>query len=233
MHLGDANRMLRLYGEGTRQSKEALEIYRRLSDAGGQGKCWIYLGRLLLDDGQLDAAEEAGSRAIDLFQDQRREYWVCNSHRLLGDICRPKGEIGKAIQHFQAAIGIASPFDWHQQLFWTHISLAELFRQNNKFDSAQSHVEQAKPHAVDNTHRLGRAMAQQADIWYRQGQLEEAKAEMLCALETFEKLGATVELLWYGPVLQEIERAIECRRIPGDSDPSGEFVGRDAAAYSC
>ena len=210
-YLADANRMLHLYREGIRQSKEALEIYQRLDDAGGQAKCWNCLGRLLLDDGQLDAAEEAGSCAIDLFRDQRREYWVCNSHRLLGDIYESKGERGKAIRNLEAAIRIASPFNWHHQLFWAHFSLTVLFRNNNELDSAQSHIEQAKPYAVDNAHRLGRTMGQQAEIWYGQGLLEEAKAEMSCALEVFEKLGATAELQWYRYILREIEQAIECR----------------------
>ena len=209
--LGDTNRMLDLNDEGIRQSREALEIYERLGDVEGQGKCWNCLGRLFLDDGQLDSAEEAGSHAIKLFLDQGRELWVCVSHRLLGDIYQSKGEIRKATQHFEAAIGIASPFDWHHELFWTHFSLAELFYNENKFDNAQSHVNQAKSHAVGNLFRLGRAMDEQAEIWYRQGRLEEAKAEISRALETFEELGATAELPGSRSTLRKIERAIECR----------------------
>ena len=208
-YLASANRRLGLHGEGIRQSKEALEIYQRLGDAGGQAKCWNYLGRLLLGDRQLDAAEEAGSRAINLFQDQHREYWVCGSHRLLGDIYRSKGERGKAIQHSEAAIGIASPFDWHHQLFWTHISLAELFRQNNEFDDAQFHIEQARPHAADNARKLGVIMVWQAETWFGQGRLEEARAEVLCALEMFEKLEATAELATSRSILRKIEWALE------------------------
>jgi hypothetical protein len=86
-----------------------------------------------------------------------------------------------------------------------------LFCDENEFDNAQSHIEQAKSHAVDNAYKLGRAMDQQAEIWYRQGRLEEAKAEILCALETFEKLGATAELPWSRSILRKIERAIERR----------------------
>ena len=52
-------------------------------------------------------------------------------------------------------------------------------------------------------------MDQQAEIWYRQGRLEEAKAEILCALETFEKLGATEELPGTRSILWKIERAME------------------------
>ena len=40
MTLGDANRLLRLYEEGIRQSKEALEIYERFGDAVFEGNFW-------------------------------------------------------------------------------------------------------------------------------------------------------------------------------------------------
>ena len=219
--LSDANRMLLLFKEGICQSKEALEIYERLGDAEGQGKCWNYLGRLLLDAGQPGAAEEAASHALKLFLDQGREYWVCGSHRLLGDIYQAKGERGKAIQHLEAAIGIASPFDWHHHLFWIHFTLAELFCDENEFDDAQPHIERAKSHAVDNTYNLGRAMDQQAWIWYRQGRLGEAKTEILCALEIFEGLGATAGLPRFRYRLRQIELATET----SDSDPGGEFSG--------
>ena len=209
--LASTNRMLRLYEEGIQQSKEALGILERLGDAEGQGKCWNTLGWLLFDDEQIDAAEEAGFHAIKLFQDQGREYWVCQSHRLLGRVSQSKGERGKAIEHLEAVIGIASPFEWHSPLFWAHLALARLYCDEKGFDNAQSHTERAKSHAVDNARWLGRAMDQQAEIWYCQGRLEEAKAEVLCALETFEKLGATTQLPWPRYRLQKIEWAIERR----------------------
>ena len=211
MMLGDANRMLRLYEEGIRRSKEALEIYERMEDAEGQAKCWNFLGWLFLANEQLEAAEEAGSHAMKLFLDQGREYWVCASHRLLGDIYLSKGEPEKAIDHFEAAIRIASPIDWHSELFWTHFALAELFCDKNEFGNAQTHIEQVKSHAVDDAYLLGRAMRMQARVWYRQGRLEDGKAEILCALEVFEKLGATAELPQSRSILRKIEWEIEHR----------------------
>jgi tetratricopeptide (TPR) repeat protein len=142
--LADTNRMLRLYEEGIRQSKEALEIWERLGDAEDKQSVGIALVGCCFDDGQLDAAEEAGLHAMKLFQDQGREYLVCSSHRLLGRVYQSKGERGKAIQHFEAVIGIASPFVWHHSLFWAYLSLARLFCDENEFDNAQSHIEQAK-----------------------------------------------------------------------------------------
>ena len=233
MELADANRMLDLYGEGIQQSKEALETLERLGDAGGQGKCWNCLGRLLLDDSQLDAAEEATSHALSLFRDQCRDYWVCVCHHLLGEVYQSKDKRGRAIQHLEEAIGIASPFNWHDQLFWAHLTLAKLFCNENKLDDAQSHIERAKSHAIDDTYLLGRAMNWQAEIWYGQAQLEEAKAEILCALKTFEELGATAELPGSRSILQKIERAIEHRLTSGDSDPSGESSGHDVVPYPC
>ena len=231
--LADANRMLDLYEEGIQQSKEALGICERLGDAEGQGKCWDCLGWLLFQDDQLDAAEEAASHALKIFLDQQREYLVCISHRLLGLIYQSKGKRGKAIEHFEAAIGIASPFDWHNQLFWNNFNLAILFYEENEFGDAQSHIERAKSQAVDNRYKLARAMHWQAEIWYGQGRLEEAKAEILCALETLEKLGATDQVPPTRSILRKIERAIERRSISGDSDFSGEFSGHDAAPFGC
>ena len=219
-HLAGANRLLRLYEEGTQQSKEALEIYKQLGDAEGQAKCWNCLAWLLFGDKRLDAAGEAASHAMSLSLDQGREFWVCNSHRLLGLIHRFKGEKGKAIQHFGAALEIASSFGWPNHLFWINYSLAELFRNEREFNDAQPHIERAKSHAVDDAYCLGRAMKMQARIWYRQGRLEEAKAEALRALKTFEMLGAESDVGGCGNLLRGIELVAASRRTSGESDRS-------------
>ena len=201
--LADANRLLNLFEEGIQQSKEALEIYERLHNAEGQARGWNVLGWLLLKDNQLGAAEDAGSRAIKLFMDQGRDYRVCGCYRLLGCVYLAKGERGKAIQQFEAAIRIASPFDWHHHLFWIHYILSGLYLDEKNSDNAQSHIEQAKSHAVDNAFNLGRAMGWQAWIWYQQGRIEEAKAEAQWALEIFEKLGTTTEIAWCRTFLRQ------------------------------
>ena len=228
-HLVRANRMLGLYEEGIQRSREALEVYERLGDVEGPAKCWNYLGWLLFSNQQLDAAEEAASHALKIFLDRGRDYWVCDSHRLLGGIYQSKGETGKAIYHSEAALKIASPFDWHDQLFWIHYSLAGQFLRLNELDDAHHHIEQSKPHAVDDAYCLGRAIDQQARIWFRQDRLAKAKAEALRALETFEKLGATTDLERCQDLLRKIGPAT--KRL-GDSDPSGECFGRDAASYA-
>ena len=224
--LADADRMLGLYEEGIERSKEALGIYERLSNAEGQAKCWNCLAWLLLDDKQLDAAEAAEAHAMNLFLDQGRQFWIHDSHLLLGLIHRSKDEGEKAIQHLEAALEIAS-LDWHDQLFWTHFSLAGLFLDANELGHSQSHVERAKAHAVDDAYNLGRAMDLHARIWYQQGRLGEAKAEASGALEMFERLGATAELGWSKLILQRVEA------ISGDSGPGGKFCGHDATSYIC
>ena len=201
--LADANRMLGLYVEGIDQSTEGLGICKWLRDTEGQAKCWNCLGWLLLDDKQLDAAEGAGVHAMDLFSVQGRQFWVHDTHLLLGHIYRSKGERANAIRHLEQALKIAS-LDWHDQLFWTHFSLAGLFLDASEFSDSQYHIERAKAHAVNDAYNLGRAMDQQARIWYQQSRLEEAKAEASGALETFEKLGATAELGWSKLIIQVV-----------------------------
>jgi hypothetical protein len=197
--LSEANQFLGLIKEGVEQAREALGIYERTNNTTGQVICLGDLAQTLRNDSQLDAAEKAASRAIGLVSEKGQEYLVSKLHRSLGMIHQSKGEKEKAVHHFKTALGIASPFNWHDVLFWNNLDLAQVFLDEGEFDEASAHIEQAKTHAIDNTFWLGSATYLQATIWYRQRRLEDAKSEGLHALETFEKLGA--------------EEAVDCRHL--------------------
>jgi predicted negative regulator of RcsB-dependent stress response len=202
--LAYTNWRLSLCKEGLPQAKESLEIFERFNDVLGQARSLRWLARLLHDNNQLDAAEEAASRSLDLIPD-REQFSVCQGHHVLGDICCSKGETEKAIGHLEAALKIASSSNWHGEQLWTLHSLAGLFRDQGRFDDAHVYVERAKLHAV-NAYNMGRTMELKAGIWRKQGRLEEAKAEILCAIDVFIKLGAAKELEDCRKFLQSIER---------------------------
>jgi len=187
--LSETNRMLDLYEEGIEQAKEALEIYARLGDTTSQASCLVYLARLLQFDKQLDAAVNAAARAIKLLPQRGKEFLVCKSHRVLGNIYFDKGKREMAIHHFEIALGVASPFNWHDQLYWIHLSLAQIFAFEDKFSDAEAHIEEAKTHTVMGEYFLGDAMMLQASIWFRQNRLEDARSELSGALEIFRGLG--------------------------------------------
>ena len=157
---------------------------------------------------QLDAAENAASRAIDLVPEKGGECLSCQLHRVLGKIHQSKGEKEKAIHHLETALRIASPPNWHDELFWIHHALAELFLHLAEFDNANSHIEQAKSRTGGGTYQLGRAMRLQATVWCLQLRLEEAKAEALTALEIFEKFGVAEAAGPCRDLLQLVERGI-------------------------
>jgi tetratricopeptide (TPR) repeat protein len=208
--LSEVNRLLGLHGEGIRQAKGALEIFERINDVIGQARALIYLAMLLFSVRRLDAAEKAAFRAITLVSEKGEEFLVCNLRRALGEIHRSKGEKEKAIHHLKTALEIASPFNWHGELFWAHFGLAQLFRNENEFDDANTHVRLAKSHAVHNSYYLGRAMYLQACIWYWQrSRLEDAKSETSHALEIYEKLGVAKEVGRCRVLLQKVEREIQ------------------------
>ena len=211
-YLSNTNRLLGLHEEGIQQAKEALAIFEKLGNKLWQAICLAGLAWLLLDGGHLDAAIDAASRAIDLCSEKDQGYRICGSHRLLGNAYCSKGERAKAIHHFETALKIASPFDWHDQLFWTHCSLAELFLGEDNFDNANVHIQRAKSHALYNPYYMNRAMETQARVWYRQGKFEDAKSEASPALESYEKLGAAREVESCRGLLQKIEQAT--RRLP-------------------
>ena len=204
--LCDANRHMGLHDEGIQQAREGLEIYDRLGDTVGQARCLIELAWLFRSQGQLDAAEEAVSRAIYLLPETGYQFLVCDSHQVLGKIYESKGEIEKAVHHLEAALGIASPFDWHTQLFEIHSSLARLFFDKGRLDSAHVHAERARLHAANNQFDLGKAMMLQAKVWWGQYKFEEARSELLRAAEIFEKLGVSWGVEVCGVLLEDIQK---------------------------
>ena len=221
--LSDANRMLGLYKEGIEQAREALDIFKRLNDELAQARAWHRLARLLHSDGQFDAAEEAAFRAISLFSDKGNQFEVCRSHRLLGDIYSSKGETGEAIDHYKTAIRIASPFNWRNEQFWIHHSMAELFYDNRRFDDARTHAKHAKSHAVNDPYCLGRAMELQARILYKSCKFEEAKTEALRAADTYKKIGAMKDVEDCRAILRDIETGAGGLAI--SSEPDFNFNG--------
>ena len=205
-YLSDANRLLGLYREWIQQGKEALGIYEELGDRAEQAECLNYLAWLFYGDKQLEAAEEAASRAIQLVPDGSDQFLVCQCHRILGKVRSSNGETEMAINHFEVALGIASSFNWHDELAGIHCSLAKLFSVQDRFNQAHAHVEQVKSYAVNNAHNLGHAMRLQAGFWYQQHRLEEAKSEALRASHVYEKLGATKGLERCRALLRDIQQ---------------------------
>jgi len=224
MNLSNAYRFMGLHKEGIEVVKEALEVFERLGNRTGQAVCLIDLAPLLCLDGQFDAAEEAALRAISILPEKGEEHWVCGSHRALGDIYGSKGEIEKAIHHFKLALGIASSFNWHNDLFWAHYRLAVLFRGEGRLDDAQTHVEHAKSHAANSAYNLGYATEEQAWIWYKQDRLEEAKSEALRAAEIYEKLGAAKDVEDCRRLLRYIEEELNTPVSSGQSESDCEFL---------
>ena len=231
--LADANRLLGLREEGMSQAKEALEISKKFGCGVWKMRSLKQLGWLLYEGNQLDAAEEAISRAIDLLPIKGGQFQVSECQRLLGNIYHSKGEMEKAINYLETALRIASSLNLHGQLFWIHYSMAQVFFDKNGFDEAHTHVGRAKSYAIiiNTPYYLGRAMHQQARFWYRQRRFEEAKSEALRAADIYEKVGATTNLEGCGGLLREIEREMEKLVTSGEPDSNGE-LGIDTTSYA-
>ena len=206
MELSGANRRMGLPKEGIQQAKEALEILGQLGDTARQADCLIKFALLLRSDNQFDAAEEAAFHAIALLPEKGEQHRACRSHRVLGDIYRSKGKTEKAIHHYEVALEIASSFNWHDDLFWVHYSLAGLFRDEGRLADAQVHAEHAKLHTAGSAYYLGYVMELQAIVWYDQHRLEEAKSEALRAADIYDKLGAAKDVEDCRELLRDIEK---------------------------
>ena len=221
LFLSDANRRLGLRDEGIQQAKEALEICERRDYTLLRAHSLRRLAWLFYADQQPDAAAEAASQSIDLLQVD--QFLVCECHRLLGLIHTSKAEVEKATDHFEAALKIASSFGWYRDQFWNHCGLAGLLFNQGRFDDSYAHVERAKLHAVNDPYLMGRAMAFQARLWYRQRRLVEARSEVLCAIDVYEKIGATICVEKCGDLLRDIEEKMEELTTSDKPDPNSEL----------
>jgi tetratricopeptide (TPR) repeat protein len=224
MGLSDANRLISLHEEGIQQAKEALGVFERLGDTAQRAECLKILALLLYSNKQFDDAEEATLHAINLFQAEGQQYRVCQCHRILGKIYSSKSETKKAVRHFELALGIASPFGWHDHLFWIHYNLAELFLDEGRFDDAQAHIEHAEPHMVDSTLSLDHAVVRRFLILESQHRLEEAKSETLRAADIFKKLGFAKGVENCRIVLRKIEKALSTAVATGKPDLDRELL---------
>ena len=117
---------------------------------------------------------------ISSLSDEGNQSILCDFHRLLGLICRSRGKTEQTITHFETALSTASPSNRRGHLSWNSYSLAQLFPGENRFDDAHVHIDRVKSHAAGDPYRLlvGRAMELQAEFWYKNHRLGEAKFEI-------------------------------------------------------
>ena len=223
-YLSQGHMNVGLYVEAAQQAKEASGIAERLGDAAGQARALTQLGWLFYNDDQLDRAEEAVYRAIDLLSDKDEQDLVCDCHNLLGNVYHSKNDTEKSIRHFEIALGIATSFNWLKSLFCIHSDLAELFFDRARLDDASVHIQHSKLYAVKDhdLYAVGHAMERQAWVWHRQCRSEEAKSEVLRAVDAFEKFGAVRDAKRVRDLLQQIDGESRADGISGESDNNGE-----------
>ena len=199
--LSCANRMLDFREEGILQVREAYYIFGRHGKTRQQAHCLLTLASLLVEVKQLDAAEEAATHAMGLFEN-RDQYGLCECHKALGRIHRFKGNAEKAIHHLEETLRIASSLNSHGELSRTHLSLAGLYTEEGKLSEAQTHIEHLKSLAQDDMLMLGSAAYYGAHVLFKRKRFEEAKSEALRALAIFDGLGVT-------DLAEEVRRFLE------------------------
>ena len=205
VELSDANRALGLCEEGIQQAKEALDILGKLGKTNSQVECLMVFASLLREDEQLDMAEEVATLAMDLSGDQ---YILCQAHLVLGRIHRSKGDLEKAVHHFEESLRIASTLNAHNQLSRTHLIVGELYLSEGELDKAHAHIEHAKLHAGSDMLNLGFAFLLSALAFSGKNRPEEANSEALRALALLEGLGAMDHVETIRGFLRVIEECI-------------------------
>jgi len=189
--LAGANSSLGLYKEGILQLEEALGIYERLDNTVGQVESLRHLASLLAQDGQVDAAEEAVSRAANLSSDVPSQHQLYSHHYTLGCIYDARGEMEVAINHYEKAFKTISslnlPYVQVLSLRCLVIALIKVAR----FDDARVYLERLKSNGTNDPYSMCLAVTIQIHDLCRQGRFEEARSEASRIIGVFEKIGAS------------------------------------------
>lgn len=198
--------------EGIQQAREAFEILGQHGDTRGQARCLVTLAFSLLQVKQLDAAEEAVTRAMDLYKnhDQHR---LSQCHQILGRIQKSRGDREKAIHHLEASLRIISSVDLRYESSETHLALAILYIEEGKLDDAHAHLEHVESLAGDDMLSLGYAFFHGARVLLERKGFEEGKSGALRALAIFEEIGATRAAELAGRYIRAIEQLDRVRRL--------------------
>ena len=107
--------------------------------------------------------------------------------------------------------------------------MAKLFRDEHKWNDANTHIERAESKMVDSARGLGGGTEMQAESWYQQRQLGDAKSETLRSLEVYERFGDVRSGDLQG-VPSADRKSKMGSRVSRKSDSSGDFSGSGAAS---
>ena len=212
VELASANWALGIYAEGISQAKEALEIYEKLNETVEQVDCLHVLASLFIEDNQVNAAEEATSRAVIISLDEPSKSQLREHYLILGHMCRRRGETGAANGHYMKALGIARSLNQQGEQLVTILSLVTLLVETERFDDALVHLDHLKLDVANNPRYVGVVMQAQARVLLYQGKLEEARSEMLRTIGLYEGIGVSAGYMDDSKkFLQEIEGKINER----------------------
>jgi len=227
--LAYANLTSRLNAEGIPLAREASEVYERLNHKGGCASSLRCLAWLLAEDGQVDAAEEAITRANDFCSDEPTQP---EHYHVLGHISLARGKTGEAISHHETALGIATSLNSSRQTQSQIIRcLVHLLLKEGRFDDAQAHLEFLKSDAANDIVSLGLAAAIQACVWRRQGRAEEAEAEIARVVVIYQKMGVPADFLERGNAF--LRQVNEKMNSQGASEKSGGGDGGEFPERCC
>ena len=194
--LAVANLGLDLYEEGMVQAKEASEIHERLNNTPGQANSLLQLALLFVEDDQVDAAEEAASRAINLFSGEPRQSQIYQHHHILGHISHSRGEMDAAFGHLDRALRVASSLNSHSHRSTPILHcLVQLLLKEGRLDDARVHLERLKSHGVNNIFSMGLVAIIEVCALRQQGRFEEAESEVSRVLGVCEKMGVSADFL--------------------------------------
>ncbi|MBX2846254.1 MAG: tetratricopeptide repeat protein [Saprospiraceae bacterium] len=135
-HLADAESALENYDEAITFYKKALPIYEKYNDKFYQSAIWGALGNAYNEKNDLELADAALEKAVELSEEIKQSIIQANALRTQGIVARKKKQYTTSSALLEKALAIQQKDDLKADAVSTQIELARTFVEQNKPDDA-------------------------------------------------------------------------------------------------
>lgn len=182
------------------QAEDLFERGRALSKAVGNQRmlalAHINRGLVALEREDWTTARRRLEHGLNLLEQHGIEDFLAEVQAAMGRLCLGEGDATAALAWGRKALDAAQTLEMQLEAGLAHRVLGLAYRAQGDLTQAEEHLKRslAVLESVEHRHEIGRTLVQLARVCEDENRLEEARAQMNCAISVFQELGAQSDL---------------------------------------
>jgi len=192
LHLGNAMRRLGDYEEAIQANQNAIAVFEALGDSLWMAKAYQGLGNVYRQTGDYPEALKAQIKTSQIQEcNNAPDTDKARTFNQLATIYQAVGEHEKAVDYFEKSLTIWEKKEDPQMIGICYVNLGGQMIQLMRYEAAKEYLINAKMlfDSIQLDYGVSAALANLAEVYRKQGKLEEAKTTVLDALERNRKRG--------------------------------------------